>query len=81
MELYTTTEAANHLGLCSRTVQAYIRQGKLIAIKKGKIWLIRKEDLKDLEQSDWFQIERTLKVGRPRKDKPAASESQLSNDN
>lgn len=75
MELYTTVEAGNRLGLCSGTVQAYIRQGRLTAIKKGKTWLIEEEDLKKLEQSDWFQIERTLKVGRPRKNKPAASNS------
>lgn len=45
-KLLTTHEAADILGVHQRTVQRWIKTGKLTAIKAGpKLWRIKKEDL------------------------------------
>lgn len=49
MQLITTTEAANRLGISPRRVQALIKAGRLPATKLGRDWMIRAQDLKLVE--------------------------------
>jgi excisionase family DNA binding protein len=46
-DLLTIDEAAAKLKLKSATVRTWIRQGKLKAVKFGRIWRIKAEDLED----------------------------------
>jgi excisionase family DNA binding protein len=45
MNLLTTEESAERLGVTKRRVQAMIRDGRLPAEKMGRDWFIREEDL------------------------------------
>ena len=47
-ELYSVEQVAERLGLHVRTVRAYIRQGRLKAVRIGKAYRIMREDLEDL---------------------------------
>jgi excisionase family DNA binding protein len=58
-ELLTTSEAAQRLGVTLRAVQKMIEHGRLAAKKVGRDYLIRAEDLNN--------IERRSKAGRPPK--------------
>lgn len=60
MEL-TTTEAAEKLGVGLRQVQNLIKQGRLPAVKRGRDWFIKEEDLK-LES-----VKNRPITGRPKK--------------
>ncbi|QFU90282.1 helix-turn-helix domain-containing protein [Amycolatopsis sp. YIM 10] len=44
-ELYSTEEVAERLGLHVRTVRAYVRDGRLRAVRIGKQYRIPREDL------------------------------------
>ena len=59
MEHLTTKEVAEKLGVSLRRVQAMIESGRLPATKFGRDYMIRKTDLKIVENR---------KVGRPKKD-------------
>lgn len=58
MELLTTLEAAQKLGVTRRRVLMLIDSGRLPVQRFGKIYLIREADLKLVENR---------KVGRPKK--------------
>lgn len=62
MNLLTTSEAAERLGVTRWRVNALIKAGRLKAEKKGQIYLINERDLKDVEDR---------KPGRPSKKKAA----------
>jgi excisionase family DNA binding protein len=59
--LYTTSQAADILGVSLRRVQALIKRGQLQAERVGKFYLISKEDL------DAFIEARRTNAGRPRR--------------
>jgi excisionase family DNA binding protein len=61
-ELLTSAEAADIKGWTSRYIVKLIREGRLAAVKKGGIYLIRRGDLESIKPA-----ERTR--GRPPKDK------------
>lgn len=67
MEIYTPSEVGQLLNLTPETIRRYIRLGKLKAVKKGQTWLVLPEDIEKLTSSEWYQIERELNTGRPRK--------------
>lgn len=58
MEFITTKEAAKRLGVKIRMVQLLIQSGRLPAMKFGRDYMIKPEDLKLVENR---------KVGRPKK--------------
>jgi excisionase family DNA binding protein len=60
MELLTTKQAAQKLGITPRRVQALIEAGKLPASKFGRDYMIKEADLKLVAER---------KVGRPKKEK------------
>jgi len=60
MELLTTKEVAEKLGVTLRRVQAMIETGRLPATKFGRDYMIKETDLKLVENR---------KVGRPKKAK------------
>jgi excisionase family DNA binding protein len=60
MELLTTKQAAQKLGITPRRVVALVTAGKLPASKFGRDYMIKEADLKLVEDR---------KVGRPRKEK------------
>jgi excisionase family DNA binding protein len=66
MNLITTSEAAERLGVTIRRIQALITDGRLPAQKVGRDYLIKEEDLK-------LVIDR--KPGRPRKPKTMTIEN------
>lgn len=66
MDIYSVAEVAQHLDLHIETIKRYIKAGKLHATKKGRMRLILGSDLDNLKQSEWFQIERSMNVGRPK---------------
>jgi excisionase family DNA binding protein len=43
--LYTTDEVAQLLKVTTRAVQKWIREGKLPAVKYGRVWRVRAEAL------------------------------------
>ena len=45
IKVYTLDEVQDILKVTQRTVYNYIKQGKLKAVKMGKYWRIRHEDL------------------------------------
>jgi excisionase family DNA binding protein len=47
-ELYSVEQVAGRLGLHVRTVRAYIRDGRLKAVRLGKSYRITREDLETL---------------------------------
>lgn len=59
---YTVDSAATKLGVHSRTVLRFIRDGKLKAAKVGRQWRIRREDLSAL-------------TGEPEQERKAAASS------
>lgn len=59
MNMLTTKEVAERLGVTVRRVQALIQDGNLPAEKVGRDYLIKEKDLKLVEER---------KPGRPRKD-------------
>ena len=58
MKLLTTHDAADRLGVTDRRVRALIEGGRLPALRVGRDWLIRAEDLRRVARR---------KPGRPRK--------------
>lgn len=46
-EYYSPQEIAEKFNIKPRTVSAWIRQGKLKAIKLGDLWRVHKSDLED----------------------------------
>lgn len=56
MKLYSTSEAAEELGLTRHTVHYHVISGNLPARKVGKTWVIRRTDLMD------FKVERDSNV-------------------
>lgn len=50
-KLYTCEEVAERYGVKTRTVWDWIRKKKMIAIKAGKSYKVREEDLKQFEDS------------------------------
>lgn len=47
IKVYTVAEVMEILQVTQRTVYAYIKNGNLKAVKLGKYWRIRHEDLKE----------------------------------
>jgi excisionase family DNA binding protein len=45
MELLTPEEVAQRLQVKARTVQEWLRSGRLVGLKLGKLWRIRPNDL------------------------------------
>jgi excisionase family DNA binding protein len=60
MELLTTKQAAERLGITPRRVQALIEAGRLPASKFGRDYMIKEADLKLVQDR---------KVGRPKKER------------
>lgn len=58
MDLLTTKEVADRLGVTIKRIQAMIRDGRLPAEKLGRDYVIREQDL---------ELVRDRKPGRPRK--------------
>ena len=58
MDMLTTKEVAERLGVTVRRVQALIQDGQLPAQKVGRDYLVKEKDLKLVEER---------KPGRPRK--------------
>jgi excisionase family DNA binding protein len=58
MELLTTKEAADKLGVHRSRIHALIQSGRLPAEKFGNVYMIREQDLKLVEER---------KPGRPKK--------------
>jgi excisionase family DNA binding protein len=50
--MYTVQELAKILSLHPKTVQRFIREGKIKATKIGREWRVRKEDLRDFAHSE-----------------------------
>lgn len=48
----TTADIVNALGVTRQTVQSYIKQGKLKAVKVGRYWYIKPEDFEQMMQGD-----------------------------
>jgi excisionase family DNA binding protein len=64
MNLLTTKEVAERLGVTQQRVQAMIKDGRLPAQKMGRDWFVNEEDLKLVEDR---------KPGRPPKQGTQAS--------
>lgn len=47
LKVYTIDEIAELLHITRRTLYAYLKTGKLKAIKVGKYWRVTEENLKD----------------------------------
>lgn len=47
-DLLTTKEVAEHLRLVEKTIRKMIYRGELKAVKLGKTWRIRREDVEKL---------------------------------
>jgi excisionase family DNA binding protein len=45
-QVYTVEEVAKMLKVSDQTVRALIRQGNLPALRIGRVWRIKKEDLR-----------------------------------
>lgn len=43
--LLTPEEAAHKLGIAPRTMREWLRSGKLLGVKLGRLWRIRETDL------------------------------------
>lgn len=50
--MYTVQELAKILSLHPKTVQRFIREGKIKATKIGREWRVRKEDLRDFAHAE-----------------------------
>ena len=59
MKELTTKEVAEKLGISRRQVQTLIQQDKIIAVKKGRDWFIKEQDL--------ALVQERKKTGRPSK--------------
>lgn len=73
MKIYSVLEAAQELDLHIDTIRRYIRTGKLKAVRKGQMWLITQDDLDFLQNSEWFQLEKAMGTGRPKKRNPEST--------
>ncbi len=62
--MYTVHELAEILSLHPKTVQRFIREGKIKATKIGREWRVRKEDLRDFAHAE---------LSAPRPDEPRAT--------
>jgi len=50
-KLLTPDEVAQRLGITPNTVRIYLREGRIKALKVGKLWRVRESDLqKHIEQ-------------------------------
>lgn len=52
IRLYDIKEVAEYLKLSTRTVQQYIKDGKLKAKKIGKKWIITEDTLREFVKPD-----------------------------
>jgi excisionase family DNA binding protein len=66
MPFYSTTTAAEILGVSSARVLIFIRDGRLPAEKVGRTWIISPDDLEEFRKKPRPQ---GWKPGRPRKAK------------
>lgn len=64
-KLYTPAEVAEHLSLEKKTVEDYLRAGKIPGVKLGREWRVRERDL----QSYIDGLEVPSKKERTKKDK------------
>jgi excisionase family DNA binding protein len=62
--MYTVHELAEILSLRPKTVQRFIREGKVKATKIGRQWRVQKEDLRDFAHAE---------LGAPPADEPRAT--------
>lgn len=51
IQVYTLTEVMSILKVTRRMVYNYIKQGDLKAVKMGKYWRVRKEDLEEFTKT------------------------------
>lgn len=47
IKVYTLLEVADILKVTRRSIYSYIKSGKLKAVKMGKYWRVKEEDLRD----------------------------------
>ena len=47
LKLLTLEEVAEIIGIQRRTIYNYIKEGKLKAVRIGKYWRVKQEDIKD----------------------------------
>ena len=47
MKVYTLEELVDLLHVTRRTIYTYIKEGKLKAVKMGKYWRVREDQLRD----------------------------------
>ena len=59
----TTTEAAQALGVSLRRVQAMVKAGRLIAVKRGRDWVISDKSVRAYQQT-------ARQPGRPKLRRP-----------
>ena len=52
MKVYTIEELESLLNVTKRTLYSYIKEGKLQAVKMGKYWRVREDQLGDFLSSD-----------------------------
>jgi len=62
--MYTVTELATILSLHPKTVQRFIREGKIKATKIGREWRVHKDDLREFAHGE---------LSAPRAEEPAAT--------
>ena len=51
MDVCPTSEAARRLGIHHRSVSRLIRAGRLRAVKVGRTWVVRPDDLEELAKA------------------------------
>ena len=45
LDYLTSEEISEQLGVSSGTVRSWLRQGKILGIKKGRMWLVNKNNI------------------------------------
>jgi excisionase family DNA binding protein len=70
-ELWDVKTAASHLGLSTRTVYQFVRDGRIPGIRVGGRWRFRQSDLDSWLRSDTRRIDRTSSTPVP----PAAPDA------
>jgi len=51
-KLLTPDEVAQRLGITPNTVRIYVREGRIKALKVGKLWRVRESDLQKHIEGD-----------------------------
>lgn len=59
MKYYRPEDIAEILTLHPATIRKWIRQGKLKAVKLGKVWRVTEEDLRVFLKQDQSQVSET----------------------